>query len=674
MNRDEPIEGAETISDALLRKFADGKLDDAQAERIALLIESSTELQARLDRLATSPFVETLQRLGPSTSTPLSYAPSHESSDSITHSSSPDSSLSEIAAATPNKILSPLAHSDGRGAGGEGLPASKSLTEALAEFGYQVQKELGRGGMGVVYLAKNTSMDRMEVLKVLNDNLVAKPEARERFLREVRSVSKLSHPSIVTSYSVVPLPNHVVFAMEFVDGKDLHQLVQIQKQRKVPFPIADACRFTSQVAFGLQHAHEKGMVHRDIKPSNIMIFKSDGRFQAKVLDFGLARFTSEKESDGLTQQGQMLGTLEYIAPEQMMNAAKADIRADIYSLGCTFYHLLAGQPPFKGTQGELMSAHMQREPTPINLLRPDVSPTLAALIAKMMAKEKEKRFQTPKEVAEAIRLDQSNNQPAITRVSLEQVVEDSTQLGTLHTRPAEKSKIPRRVIPRRKRPHWVLVSIFGLIAIIGLLSISRVSRKAPSRPELKIDIPALPAVESKKTRVEAPVVKFPSSLPGGANEWQRDAGATRFKIDDNGDDVSTRGSPQSPSHTGEVTKKFMIPAKASFISFTVDGGNNINELYVQLERADGSKQVLKNREGKELKATGQGEKAEGRDTQEKTLYWDISDYQRNEIVIRIADHRKDNNWKDKQVGHIAIRNLKLHENESTLPKELKKTK
>jgi hypothetical protein len=188
--------------------------------------------------------------------------------------------------------------------------------------------------------------------------------------------------------------------MEYVEGLDLAKMVKTKR----PLPIAHACYFIHQAALGLQHAHERGMVHRDVKPANLIIASEGKKSVVKVLDFGLAKVTSEGQVDsGLTREGQMLGTPDYIAPEQIRNAQSTEIRADIYSLGCTFYHLLTGGPPFHGDSlWDLYQAHFSMDAGPLNLVRPEVPVELAALVAKMMAKEPDKRFQTPGEVAQAL--------------------------------------------------------------------------------------------------------------------------------------------------------------------------------------------------------------------------------------------------------------------------------
>ena len=265
---------------------------------------------------------------------------------------------------------------------------------------YRILRELGRGGMGVVYLAHNQLMGRDEVLKVVSRQLLDRSGVLDRFLREIRAAARLHHPNVVTAYSAFRGGEHIVFAMEYVEGLDLARMVK----SRGPLPVSNSCFYIQQSALGLQHAHERGMVHRDIKPGNLILAKEGGRAIVKVLDFGLAKATSEDPLDaGLTREGQMLGTPDFIAPEQTLDAQKADIRADIYSLGCTLYYLLSGGPPFEGKSlYDILQAHQSRDASPLNLSRTDVPVELALLVAKMMAKDPDHRFQTPGEVAQAI--------------------------------------------------------------------------------------------------------------------------------------------------------------------------------------------------------------------------------------------------------------------------------
>ncbi len=267
--------------------------------------------------------------------------------------------------------------------------------------GYEILEELGRGGMGVVYKARNTLMDRLEVLKVVNQQLLGPGAGVERFLREIRSAAKLSHPNIVAAYTAYQIEGALVFAMEYVAGADLAKVVA----GRGPLPVANACHYIQQAALGLQHAFEKGMVHRDVKPQNLILHIDAKKHTVKILDFGLAKATHEGQdkTTRLTVLGKTMGTPDYIAPEQVRDAASADIRADVYSLGCTLYFLLSGEPPFPAHNlHHLLYAHQSLAATPLNEIRGEVPPELAAVVARMMAKEPAQRYQQPAEVLPAL--------------------------------------------------------------------------------------------------------------------------------------------------------------------------------------------------------------------------------------------------------------------------------
>jgi serine/threonine protein kinase len=280
-------------------------------------------------------------------------------------------------------------------------PAVANLPRELADNPqYEVLRELGRGGMGVVYLARNRLMDRLEVLKVVSKDLLDLPGALERFLREIRSAARLNHPNVVTAYAALQLGQLLVLAMEYVDGQDLAEVVSARG----PLPVTSACLCAYQAALGLQHAFEKGMVHRDIKPQNLILAQDGKRQVVKVLDFGLAKATSERrERDDITAPNRMLGTPNYVAPEQVGDAARADIRADIYSLGCTLYHLLTGAPPFAADNlYGILHGHMSKEARSLSEVRPEVPRELSAVVARMMVKDPARRYQKPVEVAQAL--------------------------------------------------------------------------------------------------------------------------------------------------------------------------------------------------------------------------------------------------------------------------------
>ncbi|HTU21740.1 MAG TPA: protein kinase [Gemmataceae bacterium] len=263
---------------------------------------------------------------------------------------------------------------------------------------YRILRELGRGGMGIVYQARQTGMmDRQVVIKVINRSLIDNAEVLARFRREVKTASQLSHPNIVTAYDAEMAGQLHLLVMEFVPGQNLADVLAA----KGPLPVATACHYVRQAARALQHAHERGMVHRDIKPENLMLTPQG---QIKVLDFGIAKVVSEQNTcTGLTASNSYVGTPEYSAPEQATDARSADIRADLYSLGCTLYCLLAGRPPFQeATVVKTLMAHLHKEPPPLPQLRPEVPEALWGVVARLLAKEPRQRYQKPNDVVQAL--------------------------------------------------------------------------------------------------------------------------------------------------------------------------------------------------------------------------------------------------------------------------------
>jgi serine/threonine protein kinase len=335
-------------------------------------------------------------------------------------------------------------------AGSGALFPAGTLPPELAEHkDYEVIRELGRGGMGVVYLVRNRLMGRHEVLKVMGRHLVERPEVGERFLREIRAVASLRHPNIVAAHHAFHVEGSIAFTMEYVEGYDLSKMVKARG----PLPVAHACLFTHQAALGLQHAYEEGMVHRDIKPGNLMVSRRGEKAVVKVLDFGLAKAAREGQFDSaLTHAGQMLGTPDYIAPEQIVDAQKADVRADIYSLGCTLYYLLTGGPPFRATSlYDLLQAHHSMDARLLNFVRPEVPTELAALVAKMMAKEPERRFKTPAGVSEALAPFYKKGNAALKPAKQE--VSQIATTETRHSAPGMKPTPPAPApVPQPRKP------------------------------------------------------------------------------------------------------------------------------------------------------------------------------------------------------------------------------
>jgi serine/threonine protein kinase len=266
---------------------------------------------------------------------------------------------------------------------------------------YVLLERVGEGGMGQVYKARHRRMGRTVAVKVIRQDRLDSPEAVKRFEREVRAAAVLDHPNIVHALDADQVGGSHLLVMEYIDGaSDLAKLVK----KNGPLPVELAKDYLRQAALGLQHAHERGMVHRDIKPHNLLL-TADGSV-VKILDMGLARLShsnSETQTSNLTQEGKVMGTPDYLAPEQALAAHTVDIRADLYSLGCTFYYLLTGRVPFESDNltGALLK-HQLEQAAPVEQLRPEVPPALAGIIRTLMAKRPQDRFQTPAELVAAL--------------------------------------------------------------------------------------------------------------------------------------------------------------------------------------------------------------------------------------------------------------------------------
>jgi serine/threonine protein kinase len=320
--------------------------------------------------------------------------------------------------------------------------------EELSIGPYQVLDRLGEGGISEVFKAWDTLRGRIVALKVLRQHLARKTDALRQFQRELQAITRLSHPNIIKTFDADQVGALHYFAMEFVEGMDLDHFVQ----HVGPLPVEQACDFVRQVAQGLQHAHQLGLVHRDIKPANLFLLHpplpgggEDDPLSGpprrgpdpavKIIDWGLARLmpkpvagvpgscgpvacvpgscsgeaaedhdSAEAAQEMEAEKGRLIGTADYIAPEQARDASIVDTRADIYSLGCTFYYLLTGRTPFPGPSlMQKLLQHQEAEAEPVGTLRPDLPEELAAVVQRMMAKKPEDRFQIPLLVVAALR-------------------------------------------------------------------------------------------------------------------------------------------------------------------------------------------------------------------------------------------------------------------------------
>ncbi len=271
---------------------------------------------------------------------------------------------------------------------------------------FEIVAEVGRGGMGIVYKARQISRNRQVALKVIRRDRLQHEDAVRRFRREAQAAARLAHPNIVLVHDSDHTGDTHYLVMEYVPGTTLERLVQ----REGALPVGQACDYMRQAALGLQHAHEQALVHRDVKPSNLMVSWPGGQPDkspppgagiVKILDMGVARLYQLAGAPGdslstLTQGGAVIGTADYVAPEQLEDPHRADIRADLYSLGCTFYFLLTGQVPFPGgTLLQKLDKQRWETPPAVNQIRDDVPASVVAVVRKLMAKSPKERYQTP---------------------------------------------------------------------------------------------------------------------------------------------------------------------------------------------------------------------------------------------------------------------------------------
>ncbi|HMP02366.1 MAG TPA: serine/threonine-protein kinase [Gemmatales bacterium] len=263
---------------------------------------------------------------------------------------------------------------------------------------YKVLEILGTGGMGNVYLCEHITMKHRAAVKVVPTEKARQSSMLARFQREARAVAALNHPNIVRAFDLDSDNQFHYLVMEYVDGVNLQKLIK----RHGPLSFPRVANYLAQAAEGLQYLHDNALVHRDLKPSNLLL---DRQGVIKILDFGLARFMDDEE-DTLTQDydaHRVLGTADYLSPEQIIKTHDVDIRSDIYSLGVTTYFLLTGQTPFESAADEeKLILHQTRMPTPLVSLRPDTPPSLVAVVERMMAKKPLDRFQTPIEIVAAL--------------------------------------------------------------------------------------------------------------------------------------------------------------------------------------------------------------------------------------------------------------------------------
>ncbi len=275
----------------------------------------------------------------------------------------------------------------------------RAHVEQALSASYELDQEIGRGGMGIVYRARDKRLKRHVAIKLLPPELSFRRDVRSRFLREAETAAQLSHPNIVPIYSVDEVGNLVFFVMACIDGDNLAK----QCQKRGPLPIEDSRRWLMEVGDALAYAHARGVIHRDIKPDNILIDAIDGR--ALVTDFGIARAATDSgDTPRLTATGMAIGTPAYMSPEQASGDRDLDARSDLYSLGVVAYQMLVGEPPFVGnTTPALLVKHLAEMPVPVSQRRSDVPPDLARIVMRLLEKAPEQRFQSAGDLVQALK-------------------------------------------------------------------------------------------------------------------------------------------------------------------------------------------------------------------------------------------------------------------------------
>ncbi len=347
---------------------------------------------------------------------------------------------------------------------------------------YELLALIGTGGSGNVFRARHIHLGRDAAVKLLLPQYSGSRVARLRFFREMKSIGKLDHPYIVHADDAGEYEQTLYLAMKLVVGENVDSFAR----RLGPLPVPDACEIIRQASIGLQHIHENGLVHRDLKPSNLLLSKNG----VKITDLGLALLTREVKTDHrLTGTETVLGTTDYMAPEQAEGSHEVDIRADLYSLGCTLYRLLAGRPPFSGaaydTALKKMVAHASHPIPNIQQWRVDVPPELAAIIQRLMSKDRNDRYATPIELAhelEPFRGDLDLRklgitapiQPHLPRSETFKEQTDPLSASTTKVVTAEDSAVPRYFVQHR----WVTVGIIGMVALILMLSVREFTRES----------------------------------------------------------------------------------------------------------------------------------------------------------------------------------------------------
>lgn len=497
------------LDDDKLRGFLLGTLEEAQAAAAAVHLETCPDCQETLRSLEAAETVDNLVQL-------LRTTPqSSDEATGVQRFTARVQSLGEADSAAAEEIAVP------------------EHPEMLGQ--YQLMEKIGQGGMGIVYKALHQSLKRVVALKMLSRDST-KGDALNRFRREMEAVGRVVHPNMVLAHDAGEVDGQHFLVVEYVEGLDLSEVLR----RYGPWRLADACEAIRQAATGLQAAHELDLVHRDVKPSNLMLTASG---EIKVLDLGLALLaTDEAGEPDLTAVGQLMGTFDYMAPEQASDSHRVDIRADVYSLGGTLYKLLTGQVPLSGNPKATVMQKLRSlaldEPQPIVELRPDLPTKLAKIVHRMLAKSPEDRFPTPQAVAEAVTpfceeadlagllaAAQAETKPAAESVCTSSGTTLPLRLsGTSETWEPE----PIAGISGSGRRRWARLGILaGFLGVVLFLGVILIIRDQQGKEKMRIVlepgdqlelVDSAPAAATARASVE--VDRKPTFIKGG--DWRID--------------------------------------------------------------------------------------------------------------------------------------------------------
>ena len=483
-----------------LQAYAVGRLSDDVSDTIAEHVDSCDACQASLATLddADDTLIGCLQQ-----------APSR---DPVVAEAQCDAALVRACALSPEV---------------DGAAADRTTRTRVGEEleEYRLLEELGRGGMGRVYKALQTKLDRIVALKILPAARAEDDRAIARFEREMKAIGRLDHPSIVHAYDAREIDGNPVLVMEYVEGMDWSRLLRNCGR----ISMADACELVRQAAIGLQYAHENGLVHRDVKPSNLMLTVQGS---VKLLDLGLARFqTTPAQGEEMTSAGQPMGTADYIAPEQVSDSRSVDIRADIYSLGCTLYKLLTGHAPFansecRGTFDKL-TAHV-KEPAPsIHQYDATLPDQLGRLIERMLAKSPDDRPATPRDIAAMLEPFCSGSNLFSLAAQAADLEKSRVRLSGAGSQLAEHPEKPPVIAHAPPSPaarggwFWGLVGFVGLLVAAGGFSLGVIITIKINNRETQLEVPdgsKVTVSDQGNVDVQVPEFASPEAAPSESGQ------------------------------------------------------------------------------------------------------------------------------------------------------------